>query len=59
MLYFPQKKEGKMLVYFRFLSAQYAMMPTTATTATAAMMAVSVVIKGASVVGCGLYKVKF
>ena len=38
-------------VYFRFLSAQYATMPMTATTTTAAMMAISVVIKGASA-GC-------
>jgi len=44
----PQKKGGKILGYFRFLSAQYATMPTTAIMTTAMIMAISVVIKGAS-----------
>ena len=35
-----------MRVYFRFLSTQYAAMPMMAATATAAMMATSVVIRG-------------
>jgi len=48
--FYPQKKrEENCLVYFRFLSAQNATMPMTAATATAAMMAISVVIRGASV----------
>ena len=52
----PTKKgEGKLfefLVYFRFLSAQNAATPIIQATATAAMMATSVVINGVSVAGC-------
>ena len=49
-MFTPTKKgEGKFWVYFRFLSAQKAAMPITDATATTAMIATSVVIKGASV----------
>ncbi len=46
----PKKGGGKWF-YFRFLSAQYAATPMTEATATAASMATSVVMNGASAVG--------
>jgi len=50
----PHKKRGgKIVVYFRFLSAQKLTAPTMLATATAAIMATSVVIKGVSGVGSG------
>jgi hypothetical protein len=50
----PQKKRGKFdWIYFRFLSIQNATMPTTTAMATAAMIAISVLIKGASTASVG------
>ncbi len=51
----PHKKRGgKIVVYFRFLSAQKLTAPMMLATATAAIMATSVVIKGVSGVGSGV-----
>ena len=56
MILFPKKEGGKFLVYLRLRSVQKATMPIMTATATAAMMANSVVIRGASVgsgsIGC-------
>ena len=54
MIFTPQKKrEGKFWVYFRLLSAQKATTPIIAAIATAAIIAISVVIKGSGSVGSG------
>ena len=50
MFFTPQKKrEGKILVYFRFLTIQKPAITATATITAASIMAISVVIMGASV----------
>ena len=46
-----KKRKGGLVVYFRFLSSQNAAAPIIAPTASAAMMAISVVMNGVSVVG--------
>ena len=53
MLISPKKEGGKILVYFRLLSAQKATMPMIAAITMAAIMAISVVMKGASVGSSG------
>ena len=53
MLISPKKEGWKILVYFRFLSAQKATIAMIAAITTAAIMAISVVMKGASVAGSG------
>ena len=44
----PKKREGKFWVYFRFLMIQKPTITATATITAATIMAISVVIKGAS-----------
>ena len=53
MLISQKKWDGNFLVYFRLLSAQKATMPMIAAITTAASMAISVVMKGASVGSSG------
>ena len=47
----PKKGGGKFCAYFCFLSSQYAATPIMAVMAIAAMIAISVVMNGTSVVG--------
>jgi hypothetical protein len=53
-IFTPQKKrEGKLMVYLRFRSAKKAAIPMMHATATAAIIAISVLISGASVASTG------
>ena len=53
MILLPKKEGGKLIDYFRFLSAQKLTIPIMTATATAAIMAISVVASGASVAAIG------
>ena len=53
MILLPKKEGGKILVYFRFLSAQKVTIPMIAAIIMAAIMATSVVRKGDSVGASG------